>query len=255
MTPAVRPVLLAMTLALGCLPAVEPVAAKEKTGVMPGFTVAPSAKILLLRPRIRVGEQSTGGIFEPNADWTDQAKANMLAALDAQQAQLGNQVIMAEEPIGEDGLKLADYRALFTVLADAVERHQFFKGDRLPTKKRNGVFDWSIGPEIRDLPGVAGADYVLFISTRDEYGSTGRNIASIVGAFAGRSVTVGVHEGQAGLVDARTGNLVWLNSDNSMGGDLRTPEGAQRRVAQLLEGLPVHAPPVAATPASVAAAQ
>ena len=234
----------------GSLMAAAPAGAQEKTGVEPGFTLAPgSAKILLLRPRIRVGAQSTGAMFEPNAEWTDQAKANIGAAVATMQSQLGNQVVTIEEPVGDDAQKLADYRALFTTVAEAVITYQFFVGNRLPTKKREGVFDWSLGPEVKDLPGAAGADYALFINTEDQYGSTGRKVAQLFAAMAGVGITSGVHKGYAGLIDLKTGNLVWLNADAQMGGDVRQPDGAQRRVAQLLEGFPGRsaAPAVVAT--------
>jgi hypothetical protein len=207
---------------------------------MPGFTLAPSAKILLLRPRIKVGEQSAGGMLGRNAEWTELARTHITAALAAQQAQLGNQVITAEEPVGDDAQKLADYRALFTVLAGCVMDYQFFRGNRLPTKARNGVFDWTVGPEVKELPGAAGADYVLFISTEDMYGSSGRKAAQVFAAFEDVILSAGVHNGYAGLIDLKTGNLVWLNADGRMGGDVRTPDGAQQRVAQLLEGLPMR---------------
>src|SRR3546814_3073544 len=54
--------------------AVAPAAAQERTAVKGGFELAPQSgkTILVFRPTVRVGAQSTGGIFEPNADWTDQ---------------------------------------------------------------------------------------------------------------------------------------------------------------------------------------
>lgn len=60
----------------------------------------------------------------------------------------------------------------------------------------------------------------------------------LVGMVAGVGVTSGVHLGSAGLIDLKTGELVWLNADKQMGGDVRAPEGAEKRVAQLLEGFP-----------------
>lgn len=117
--------------------------------------------------------------------------------------------------------------------------YQFFPGNRLPTKKRENSFEWTLGPDIAQLPGsMAGNDYALFVETEDQYGSAGRKAAQIFGALAGVSVIVGVHTGYAGLVDLKTGELVWLNADRQMGGDVRTEEGAQKRVAQLLEGFP-----------------
>jgi hypothetical protein len=75
-------------------------------------------------------------------------------------------------------------------------------------------------------------------------GSTGRKVAQLFGAMAGISIPSGVHKGFAGLVDLKTGDLVWLNADLQMGGDVRTDEGAQKRVAQLFEGFPGRTSPV-----------
>lgn len=217
--------------------------AQERSARRPGFTLAPNseARVLLLRPRIRVGAQSTAGMFEPNADWTAQARANLSAALTQAQATLGNRIIVQEEPVGPQAQLQADYMALFSSVADSVISYQFFPGNRLPTKVRAiraGEFNWTLGPGVAAIPGAAEADYALFINTEDHYGSTGRKVLQLFAAMAGVSVRSGVHKGFAGLVDLRTGNLLWLNADMAMGGDVRTPEGAVRRVTQLLEDFP-----------------
>lgn len=216
-----------------------PAAAQEKTGNKPGFMLAPgSAKIVLMRPSVKVGEQSTGGLFEPNADWTDQAKENLGKAIAAIQSQLGNVVVAYSEPVGPAAVRATEYRALFDAVAQSVIVYQFFPGNRLPTKKRKDSFEWTLGSEISALPGLENADYALFIVTEDHFGSTGRKVAQLFGAMMGVSIQSGVHKGFAGLVDLKTGDLVWLNADLQMGGDVRTDEGAQKRVAQLFEGFP-----------------
>lgn len=203
------------------------------------------ARILLLRPRIRVGAQSTGGSFEPNADWTQQARDNIGAALQQAQGGLGNRIIVQEEPVGDAAQVSADYMALFAALAGSVREFQFFRGNRLPTKlrdNRTGNFDWTLGPGVSAIPGAADADYALFISTEDHYGSTGRKILQVFAALGpGIAVRSGLHRGYAALIDLRTGHLLWLNADDQMGGDVRTPDGAQRRVQQLLEDFPGRA--------------
>jgi hypothetical protein len=214
-------------------------AAQEKTGNKPGFTLKPgTARIVLMRPVIRVGAQSTGGMDEPNADWTAQARANIAAALRDAQTHVGNAVVDYDEAMSGEGPAATQYSQLFGAVADSVIEYQFFVGNRLETKKRKGTFDWSIGSEIGTLRSLAGADYALFIDTHDEYGSTGRKMLQIVAAMGGIGVQSGLHVGHAGLVDLRTGELVWLNADRQMGGDVRTAEGATKRVAQLLEGFP-----------------
>lgn len=215
------------------------VSAQEKSGVKPGFKLTPgSAHIVLIRPSIQVGAQSTAGMFEPNADWTAQARDALGAALRTAERRLGNDVTDYVEPVGADAATLAEYQALFDTVAASVIEYQFFVGNRLPTKKRKDQFDWSLGPDVATLPGLAGADYALFVSTEDHFGSTGRKVLQIFAALARVPVTAGVHRGFAGMVDLRTGDLVWLNADWQMGGDVRDAAGAEKRVRQLLAGFP-----------------
>ena len=230
-----------------------PVIAQERSGSRPGFTMPTNgqARILLLRPRIRVGAQSTGGMFEPNADWTAQARQNIAAALSQAQGSLGNRIIVQEDPVGEAAQVSADYLALFSALAGSVREFQFFPGNRLPTKlrdNRTGNFDWTLGPGVSAIPGAVDADYALFIATEDHYGSTGRKVLQVLAALGpGVAVRSGLHRGYAALIDLRTGHLLWLNADDQMGGDVRTSDGAQRRVQQLLEDFPGRPPVQAAS--------
>lgn len=213
--------------------------AQEKTGSKEGFELQPgTARILLLEPSVRVGEQSTGGLFEPNADWTSQAKENIERELARVQGTLGNEVVRIEVDSSPQAQGLKQYHALFGAVASSVIEYQFFVGNRLPTKKKEKDFVWTVGPEIAELAAVKGFDYILLLSTKDAYGSTGRKILQVVGLLGGIGVTSGEHIGYAGLIDIRTGDLVWLNADLQMGGDVRTEEGAEKRVRQLLEGFP-----------------
>ncbi|RYG29763.1 MAG: hypothetical protein EON93_16095, partial [Burkholderiales bacterium] len=171
-----------------------------------------------MRPRIRVGAQSTGGMDEPNADWTRDARDNISAALRAAQTGLGNVVLDYDEGLSGDGPLISEYGQLFGAVANSVIEYQFFVGNRLPTKKRKNSFEWSVGADIGKLRSLTGADYALFINTHDSYGSTGRKILQVFAAMGGVGVVSGIHAGHAGLVDLKTGELVWLNADRAMGG-------------------------------------
>lgn len=218
--------------------------AQERTATKQGFLLAANSgkKILLIRPKVSVGEQSTGGLFEPNANWTDNARKNIDAALVKKQKALGNTVLISPEAYGDQALISEEYTNLFGAVAGAVVNYQFFAGNRLPTKKRDnkeGVFNWSLGEGVRNIPGAQDADYALFIYNKDAYGSTGRKLLQLVAAFGpGLSVKSGEHLGYAGLVDLKTGELLWLNADGAMGGDVREVDGAEKRVGQLLEEFP-----------------
>lgn len=233
-------------LVVSCI--VAPAAAQERTAVKAGFSLAPQSgkTILVFRPTVRVGAQSTGGMFEPNADWTDKSRKNIDDALTKRQANLGNKVVTAPVAYGDDARLVEEYSALFAAVSQSVIQYQFFPGNRLPTKKRDNkadVFEWSLGTGISQLPGANDADYALFIYNKDAYGSTGRKLLQFAAALGGVSVTSGEHAGYAGLVDLKTGDLLWLNADGAMGGDVREVDGAEKRVGQLLEEFPGSAKP------------
>ena len=203
----------------------------------PGFMLpAGEVRILVFRPEISVGSQTTGGMNEPNAEWTRAARANLLAALEKAPALQGSRMVIAPELEGPQGALLNDYTALFKTVANAAFNHKMFPGNRLPTKK--GDFEWTLGEGAARLKPLGG-DYGLFFYTYDSYGSTGRKVAQVVGLLLGAGfIPAGVHVGYAGLVDLNTGDLVWLNADTGIGGDPRTLEGAEKRIAQLLNDFP-----------------
>jgi hypothetical protein len=230
---------------LGCLLGLSSAAAfaQDKSATRSGFLLKPgTVRIVLMRPTVRVGSQSAGGVITPNADWTTNARDYIAKALKANQGNLGNTVVEYDEGLSGDGPMATQYSNLFGSLADSVIEYQFFPGNRLPTKKRKGTFEWGVGTGLADLGSLKGADYALFINTYDGYGSAGRKMLQMFAAMGGVSVTSGVHWGHAGLIDLKTGELVWLNADRQMGGDLRTEDGAVKRVAQLLKGFPGRAP-------------
>lgn len=221
----------------------------EASAVREGFFLPPGqVRILVFRPDVRVGEQTTGGMNEPKAEWTMRARDNILAALRKAQAERGSELILVPELQGEQAELVADYTALFKAVADAAFTHKLFPGNRLPSKK--GRFDWTLGRDAARLRQLGG-DYGLFVYTYDSYGSTGRKIAQIAGLVMGIGlIPSGVHVGYAGLVDLTTGDLVWINADVQMGGDVRDPVGAEKRVAQLLEDFPLKARGASAVPAA-----
>ncbi len=245
-----------VVVALAAMLSVVHAGAQERTAVKAGFELpANSGKtIIVFRPAVQVGAQSTGGMFEPNGDWTDAARANIDAALVERQRQLGNRVVAAPESYGTDAQLVEEFTALFAAVSQSVIQYQFFVGNRLPTKKRDNkasIFDWSLGSGIAALPGAKDADYALFLYNRDAFGSTGRKLLQVAALLGpGIAVKSGEHTGYAGLVDLKTGELLWLNADNAMGGDVRTAEGAQKRIGQLLEGFPGSTPLPSAPPSA-----
>jgi hypothetical protein len=208
--------------------------AAAKTRKDPAFALPTdhAVTILVFRPDVMVGSMTTGGLAQPDADWTESARANLAAALKADPRTRGHHILFAPEQTGEAAERLADYQALFGTVAGAIVEHKYL-GSRLPTKRHR--FDWTLGPGVAAL---GDADYGLFLFTRDDYGTTGRKALQIVALGVGLAVQAGVHISYAGLVDLKTGALVWFNMELAAGGDPRTGEGAAKRVSRILETLP-----------------
>src|SRR5262245_24675314 len=115
---------LAMLLLFGASAAM----AQEKGAVRPGFSKESlqGQKILLFRPTVWVGEQSTAGLPEPNADWTAQSRALMDQELVRRQGDFNNELIPQPELVGADAHLLSEHHALFNSVANSVMTYQFF---------------------------------------------------------------------------------------------------------------------------------
>jgi len=108
---------------------------------------------------------------------------------------------------------------------------------------------------VSQLGQLAQADYALFVYSHDAYGTAGRKVMQFLAAgLLGVGLQAGVDQGYAGLVDLKTGDLVWFNLDPASGGDPRNAEGAAKRVRELLTAFPTSGPAAAPAPAPAAPA-
>ena len=203
------------------------------------FPAAGQVRVVLFRPDVSVGEQSTGGLDQPNAGWTEQAREQLTAALGKAQAERNIELKLMPELAGDDAKTMSDYRKLFKTVADSVIKHRLFGIDPLPTKEEK--FDWTLGEGASQLGMLGGGEYGLFFYTLDSYESGSRRMARLLAAQMGAEQPKETNMGYAGLVDLKTGDLVWINVDVKMAGDVRTSEGAALRITELLDGFPVRA--------------
>lgn len=205
-------------------------------------------KLLVLRPDVTVGSITTGGIVEPRADWTDQARHHIVNALRTQQAGRGGKITIIEhrnEVPGVTAQELADVERLNYVVDQSIVLHKYL-GDYLPTKRGKGL-DWTLGQDAVKLGQKTGYDYALFMHAEDAQASGGRialGVLGLAGCFIGFCApNVGGQQqlDYASLVDLKTGEVVWFNVVQAGSeipgikfGDLRTPAGATQMVDRLL---------------------
>ena len=205
-------------------------------------------KLLVLRPDVTVGSLTTGGMVEPRADWTEQARRSIIEALRAQQAGRGGRMTIVEhrnEVPGVTAQELADVERLNYVVDQSIVLHKYL-GETLPTKRGKGL-DWTLGQGAVTLGQKSGFDYALFLHAEDEIASGGRialGVIGLAGCFIGFCApNVGGQQqlDYASLVDLKTGEVVWFNVVQAGSqipgikfGDLRTAEGAAQMVDRLL---------------------
>lgn len=203
--------------------------------------------LIVMRPDVTVGSVTAGGLVEPRADWTEQARANLLQALKAQQATRGGRTIVAETRNAFPGVspeRVADLERLHLAVATSIAIHKYMGAD-LPTKRGKGL-DWTLGQEAVNFGRATGMDYALFLHAEDSFASTGRaalQVLGIAGCFIGFCAPQGGggQAAYASLVDLRTGDVVWFNILRTGSqlpgigfGDIRTPEGAAQMVERLI---------------------
>jgi hypothetical protein len=205
-------------------------------------------KLLVLRPDVTVGSLTTGGMVEPRAEWTEQARTNILAALRAQQSARGGNVTIIEHRNALPGVseqELADVERLNFVVDEAIVEHKYL-GDYLPTKRGRGL-DWTLGADAVKLGQKSGYDYALFLHAEDQVASSGRVALGVLGlagcivGFCAPNIGGAEQLDYASLVDLKTGEVVWFNVVDAASqvpgikfGDLRSPEGAAQMVERLL---------------------
>ncbi|WP_205481633.1 hypothetical protein [Sphingomonas arenae] len=205
-------------------------------------------KLLVLRPDVSVGSVTTGGVVEPRADWTEQARSNLVKALRDQQAARGGKTLVLEKRDGLPGVpaeQVAEIERLNAAVSQSIALHKYLGYD-LPTKRRRDL-EWTLGQEAVRFGQRTGYDYAMFLYAEDSFASGGRvalQVLGIAGCFVGfcaPNVGGGGQLAYASLVDLRTGEVVWFNvlqaGTQIAGikmGDIRSPEGAAQMVERLL---------------------
>jgi hypothetical protein len=199
--------------------------------------VGAQARILLMQPDIKMYVLTAGGVPEPQPDWTEAARRNFVDATRNYSA--GHDMdLTAMDASAPPDTETIRYQRLYTAVAETILTHHL-GSVQLPTKGE--TFDWSLGPGVATLAERYRADYGLFVAYRDYSGSGGRWAYALVGALFGIGVPTGGQFGYAGLVDLRSGDVVWFNQVNAAdvgGGDLRDPDSARTVVAHILDAMP-----------------
>ncbi len=191
-------------------------------------------RLLLMPVDVELSLLTAGGIKEPNAQWTANARRHIAGAV--------RQIVKRHNArvVKYGGARIRPKHVqivkLHGAVGGAILTHKYMRGRALPTKE--GKFDWTLGRSVNALRKQYNADHALFMFVRDSYASSGRKAAIVVSSLLGGNMQGGRQVGFASLVNLRSGHVVWFNLLARGNGDLRTAEAARETVGQLLAGLP-----------------
>jgi hypothetical protein len=205
-----------------------------------GAPITGEHRILLMPIDVELSELQASGLLEPKADWTEQARTHLTAALDDSLKDIEARLIRMDQV--DPDYANDDLQVQLMKLNEAVGmsimffQYQTTPVSQLPTKKDS--FDWTLGPDVRYLRDKYNADYALHVFIRDSYSSGGRTALIVFGVLLGVGIPGGAQVGFASLVDLETGKVVWFNRLLRPEGDLRTAEAARASTDVLMTSFP-----------------
>lgn len=194
-------------------------------------------KLVILPANIEVFEVTAGDVTEEVPEWSTEAENNLLKALSA--------AIKSDKSLAEvnfprlsppNAAIVDEHMALYTLVVNTASSTD------LEHKIRR--FDYSIGPGLSLLQRQTGADAAVMILGRDYVSTAGRKAKAVlgnvpfVGAFTGPTA-LGNSFVRIGVVDLRTGDLLWLNSEyRGSTSNLRDYDDAKDVIRELFDLYP-----------------
>jgi len=200
-------------------------------------------KILLLPPDIRVHEVSAGGVVEKVDAWTETANGH--AAKSVRQIGIDGRLFEVQERAdlaAADKEALDQHLALYELVAISADFSR--SGPFAPWRERAQNFDYSLGPGLRDLAERGDIDAALIIIGSDYISSAGRKAQMALGVLAAALTGVavipqgGISYVSVGVIDLRSGDLLWFSTNRGPQNDLRQEEQVQSILKRLFQEYP-----------------
>ena len=212
--------------------------------VPPDRVKSPPRTVLLVQPEVIVKQLTAGDLEETAQDWSMEASQNAARLMrELAKKNRAFEVVDDSRLTPADKASLQQYSALYVRLMSSIEisRHS----ENPAWRKRVVRFDYTIGPGITEVASRANADAALFVVGTDHVSSAGRQARAAGGILMG--ILTGVYAlprpGTAflslGMVDLRSGDLLWVSSDYGGGGmNLRKEKNLNKVLTELFESYP-----------------
>jgi hypothetical protein len=195
-------------------------------------------KVVVIPVSVKVYEVTAGGVTEEVPDWSAEASASVFKAVSAALAKnAGMQEISMLRLSPAETAVIDEHMALYKLVVNTASR--------IDLKHKYKRFDYGIGPGLAALLSKTGADAVVMVYGNDYASTAGRKTKAVFGKipivniFTGGEVELGHSYVHIGLIDLKTGDLLWMNSkfrDDSS--NLREFEDAQSIVGEIFKWYP-----------------
>lgn len=197
-------------------------------------------KVLVAQPDVRLYELGLGLVPERVVAWENQAAADIVAAADkiGREENLFSAVPMPKLDAAQQK-SLEQHRALFATMARTLFEMKIKKESAWSHKR--DAFDYTLGPGMASLREATGADVVMFFLAEDKITSSTRKVldAAVLVMSLGMNSPASLPSSfTIGLVDLRTGNLLWYNDGMSQIRSLNTSSGVEHAMRTVLSGFP-----------------
>ncbi len=170
----------------------------------------PPKRVLLMPLDITVSELSAGGLMDEVPEWSRQARQNLLTQLNSNLLpRLQIEPLPLPAVTEEQQQTIEQHRALYDTVSRSVLMLTMMPTQAWEHKIRR--FDYTLGDGLAFLADQTGADAALFIVGEDLISSDSRKAAFIAAAAFGVGLQMGHTLLIGGMVDLRTGNILWLN--------------------------------------------
>lgn len=195
-------------------------------------------KVLVMPASITMYEVTAGGVKEEVPDWSAEASNNVLKAVSAALAKSGGtQEITMPRLSATDRALVDEHMALYKLVVNTAPN------SGLKHKVRR--FDYGIGPGLAAVLGKTGADVVVMVYGRDYASTAGRKTKAVLGKipivniFTGGEVQLGHSFVHIGVIDLKTGDLLWMNSEYREGAsNLREYDDVEDLIAEIFKWYP-----------------
>lgn len=194
-------------------------------------------KVVIVPADVLVRELSAGGMLEKVPEWTRQSSDNLtraMAEVGRQQSRFTVLDLPPLSPAEHDRLE----QAIGTFMTVGVTAHNMLLRGGAAWAHKRREFDYTIGDSLAFLKQKTGADAAILIAGDDIVSSDGRKAAMVFAAMLGVGLSPGRSVALTSVVDLATGNLLWMQFDQSMSKDLKDYASAREMVAQIMAQYP-----------------